>query len=244
MSDPVPVSPPPAADQASKFEDFVDIFVSPAKVFARRAAASPALPFVIVSALLIVLYFVNRNVLASIMDAEISRQMEAAMKKNPNVNADQLAASKAMGLKFAAFGAIVFVPISLLLLGVAAWIVGRVLGGKLAYGTALLIASFAWMPRVIEAILISVQGLLLDTSRMTSHFQLQLGPARLLDPATAPMWQLSLLGRVDLITLWVTVLLAIGLVYAGKVPRSKVVLAGVLMWVIGSLPAFWQALRG
>jgi hypothetical protein len=244
MSDPAAVSPPPATDQAGKFEDFVDIFFSPAKVFARRATASPALPFIIVSALLIVLYYVNRNAMASIMDAEITRQIEAATKANPNATADQLAAGKATALKFAAFGAVVFIPIVILVLAFVVWIVGRILGGKPSYGTALLITSFAWMPRVVENVLVTVQGLLLDTSRMTSHFQLQIGPARFLDPATAPMWQLNLLGRVDLITLWVTVLLAIGLVYAGKVARDKLVFAGVLMWVIGSLPAIYQALKG
>jgi hypothetical protein len=244
MSDPASVSPPPTTDQAGKFEDFVDIFFSPAKVFARRATASPALPFVIVTVLLIVLFWVNRNVMSSIMDAEISKQMEAAMKKNPSMTADQLAAGKAIGQKVAAFGAIVFVPIGLLLIALLTWIVGRVLGGKPSYGTALLITSFAWIPRVVENVLVSLQGLVLDTSRMTSHFQLQLGPARFLDPATASLLQLNLLGRVDLITLWVTVLFAIGLVYAGKVPRSKMVLAGVVMWVVGSLPAIYQGLKG
>jgi hypothetical protein len=50
-------------------------------------------------------------------------------------------------------------------------------------------------------------------------------------------------GRVDLITLWVTMLFAIGLVAAGKVPREKMVMAGVSMWVIGSLPALYGAWR-
>jgi hypothetical protein len=244
MSDPASVSPPPATEKASKIEDFLDIFFSPAKVFARRAGASPAFPYVVVCVVLIALYIVNRGVMSSIMDGEIAKGMEATAKANPNLTAEQLASGKAVGTKIAQYGAIIGIPVVLLLLALITWIVGKILGGTLSYGTALLITSFAWMPRVVENVLISVQGLLLDMSRMTSHYQVQLGPARLLDPATAPMWQLGLLGRVDLITLWVTVLLAIGLVYAGKVPRSKLVLAGILMWVIGSLPAFYQALKG
>jgi hypothetical protein len=66
----------------------------------------------------------------------------------------------------------------------------------------------------------------------------------LLDPATTSAGALQLAARVDVFTLWVTVLLAIGLVHAGNVPKSKGVLAGVLVFVIGSLPALFQFLKG
>ena len=244
MSSPAAPVSPPATDKAGQVEDFIDIFFAPAKVYARRAIASPMMPFVVVSVLLIALFFVNRNIMSNIMDAEMTKGMEAQMKANPSVTPEQMASGKAFGQKIAQFGAVVGVPVALLVLGLFTWIVGKVLGGTLSYGTALLIASFAWMPRAIDSILASVQGLVLDTTRMTSHYQLQLGPARFLDPAAAPVWQQSLLGRLDLITIWVTVLLAIGLVYAGKVPRSKMVAAGFFIWVLGSLPAIYQALKG
>jgi hypothetical protein len=244
MSDPAAVPSPPATDKAGAFEDFVDIFFSPAKVFARRAGASPAMPFFVVSILVVALYFVNRNVMSGIMEGEMAKGMAARLKANPSVTAEQLESGKAFGMKVAQFGAIIFIPCGLLVIGFITWLVGKILGGSLSYSTALLIASFAWMPRVVESVLASVQGLLLDTTRMTSHFQIQIGPARFLDPATAPAWQINLLGRVDLITIWVTVLLAIGLVHAGKVPRSKAVVAGVLVWLLGSLGAIYQAVTG
>jgi hypothetical protein len=242
MTDPAAAAPMPA--KSSLFEDFVDVFISPAKMFARRAGTSPALPYIIVCLLIIGLYFANRNAMSSIMDGEMAKGMEAAQKANPSMTPEQMASGRAIGQTVATFGAIIGVPVALLILGLIAWIVGKILGGTLSYGTALLISAFAWMPRVVESVINTVQGLVLDTTKMTSHYQLQLGPSRFLDPVTTPTWQLALLGRVDLITLWVTVLFAIGLVYAGKVDRGKIVLAGILMWVIGSLPAFWQALRG
>ena len=238
-------APTPPVEKAGLIEDFVDVLFAPAKVFARRAGTSPALPYIIVCLLIVGLYLVNRNIMSGIMAGEIQKAMDQAAKQNPQQFTPEVAA-RARGFMETTFavGAIVGIPIALLLLGMATWIVGKILRGTLSFGTALLISSFAWFPRAVEAVLNSVQGLLLDTGKMTSHFQIQLGPARFLDPAVAPAWQMGLLGRVDLITLWVTVLLAIGLVYAGKVPKGKMVLAGVVMWVVGSLPAIYQAFKG
>jgi hypothetical protein len=39
-----------------------------------------------------------------------------------------------------------------------------------------------------------------------------------------------------LITLWVTVLLAIGVYATGNITKARAVVFGVLIWVIGSLP--------
>jgi hypothetical protein len=54
---------------------------------------------------------------------------------------------------------------------------------------------------------------------------------------------LALLGRVDLFTIWVTVLLAIGLAVTGKIPRSKAAVAAVIVWLVGALPGVLQAAR-
>ena len=242
MTDPMP-APATAPDKASAIEDFVDIIFSPAKVFARRATSSPMLPFLVVFILLVAIFFVNRNVLAPIMESEMSKGMEVARKANPTMTDAQVETAKSVSKTFASLGAVIGVPIALLVLGLLAWIVARICGGTPSYGTALLISAFAWVPRVVEGIVNSIQGILLDTGKMTSHYQMQLGPARFLDPATTPAWQFGLLGRLDLITLWVTVLFAIGLVYAGKVPKKNLVLAGILMWVLGSVFPLWGALR-
>ena len=43
-------------------------------------------------------------------------------------------------------------------------------------------------------------------------------------------------------TIWVTVLLAIGLSVTGKVSRGNAAIAGMLVWILGSLPGLIQAL--
>jgi hypothetical protein len=54
---------------------------------------------------------------------------------------------------------------------------------------------------------------------------------------------IGLAGRVDVFTLWVTVLIVIGLMVVAKLPREKAVPAGLVVWVLGGLPAIWQLAR-
>jgi hypothetical protein len=97
------------------------------------------------------------------------------------------------------------------------------------------------MPRVIGAVIGGVQGLLMDPSKLTSQLSISLSPARFMDPdATNPVL-FQFLGRLDLITIWVTVLLAIGLYVTGKVSKERAVVFGILIWIIGSLPALQRA---
>jgi hypothetical protein len=55
---------------------------------------------------------------------------------------------------------------------------------------------------------------------------------------------LALASRVDLFTIWVTVLLAIGLHVVGKITRQQAGIVAGLTWVVGALPAVFGALRG
>jgi hypothetical protein len=44
-------------------------------------------------------------------------------------------------------------------------------------------------------------------------------------------------------TIWVTVLLAIGLYVVGKLSKQQAAIAAAIVWVIGALPAVFGALR-
>ena len=54
---------------------------------------------------------------------------------------------------------------------------------------------------------------------------------------------LAITGRLDVFTIWVTVLLAIGLAVTGRITRAQAAIAGVIMWVLGALPGILGALR-
>src|SRR4030095_10330137 len=70
---------PKKPEKASLLDDFMDIFYAPSAVFARRANANFWVPLLIVSVLLGVIFFANRDLIDPIMEAEFAR----AMAKNP-----------------------------------------------------------------------------------------------------------------------------------------------------------------
>jgi hypothetical protein len=99
------------------------------------------------------------------------------------------------------------------------------------------------VPRLVQGVVNAIQGLVLKADQLTALTQLSLSPARFLDPATTSPVTLQLLNRFDLFTIWVTVLLAIGLYVTGKVSKQKAVIGGVLFWIVGTIPALLGALR-
>jgi hypothetical protein len=240
MTDPTPAAP--AAPKAGLAEDFVDIFVSPREVFARRANSGFFAILLIVTVLIGGLFLINRGTLADIMDAETTRAMAEAMKSNPQMTDAQMAAGKKVAGYMTTVGVFVGIPITLMLIGLTAWLTVKALGAQISYTAATMIASYAYLPRVIEALTVSVQGLLLDTSVMTGRYQLTWSAARFLDPEMSP-GLLGLAGRVDLFTIWVTALIAIGLSAVAKLPRDKAIAAGAIVWALGAIPALWQFMK-
>ena len=73
--------------------------------------------------------------------------------------------------------------------------------------------------------------------------ELTVGLGALLDPDKTSPVLLALLTRVDVFTIWQTVLLAIGLQVTGKVSKTNSYIAAALVWLIGALPTVLGALR-
>ena len=71
--------------------------------------------------------------------------------------------------------------------------------------------------------------------------QINLGPARFLDQATTSAKLLALVGRIDPISIWCTVLVALGFAAAGKVEKGKAFAAAGTMWAIATLFAVASA---
>lgn len=84
----------------------------------------------------------------------------------------------------------------------------------------------------------------MDVSRMTSPFQLQVAASRFFDPASMSDGLYQLLGGLDLFSIWGTVLVAIGLMHAGKLDKTKATVTAVILFVCGLLPAIWAVANG
>ena len=237
-----PVTPP--VEQSNLLEDLIDIFVSPAKVFARRANSGFFVVMLILTALVGVLYIANQGAMQGIMDAEFGRQVETIMKQNPSMTSDQIEGMRGVMETSAKYAVIVFIPIIVLGLGLLNWLVGKLFGASLTYKSGAMIAAFAYMPRVLESVLVAVQGLVLDTASMRGRFDLSLGVGRFMDPDTTSIGLMGIVGRIDVFTIWITILIGIGISVVGKVPREKGMLAAAVIWVIGALPAVYQLVTG
>jgi hypothetical protein len=244
-STPAPESSPSsdASASASRWEDFIDIFYAPSQVFARRANSGFGVPMLVVTVLIGLIAVANSGVMQPVMDAEFARATEAAMRNDPRVTADMMAKTRGFGEAIAKYGAFVFIPVAIFLTGLCLWLAGKLVDAKERLSAAIMVASYAFLPRVLEGVLNGVQALVLDPSSLDGRFRLTLGVGRFLDPNTASPVLLALVGRLDVFTIWVTVLLAIGLSVTGGIPRSRAAIAAVLVWLLGALPALLGALR-
>lgn len=225
----------PTAEKSSLLEDFVDILFAPSKVFARRGSGGAWGPFFIVAIILIVLTIVNAGAMQGVMDAEFNRAMTQAMEQNPNLTEEQMSGMRGMMEMSMKWGAVVIIPIVLLVLSLFVWVVGKMFGSTLSFGGGVMVASFAYVPRVIDSMLVAIQALFLDTATFASRWQFSLGVGRFMDP-NGPQGMLNFLGRIDVFTIWVTVLIVLGLTHAGKVPKEKAIIGGVVIWILGALP--------
>ena len=221
----------------SRWDDYLDVFVSPSRLFERRSDGKfghAMLVFIIAAA---VLYFATRTAMQPIMDAEFERGMAA----NPNLTPEQMEA----GRKFAGIAGGIFVvvgtPILMLLLGGVIWIATRVVGKSVNYAQGATIATFAMFPRLVDSVVSAVQALLMDEASLNSRYKVSLGIGRFLNPDNGVL--LAFVGRLDVFTIWVTALIAIGIKVMTKATAGQAVAAAVLVWLVGALPMLLQALR-
>jgi hypothetical protein len=233
----------PAPAKAGLWEDFVDIFYAPSSVFARRSDGKFGLALLFLVIVGTVLFFVTKNAMSPIMDAEFTRQTAAAMRKNPSITAEQMAASRNF---FDMLGPVFFaviLTISVLGTGVILWLVGKLFDAKESVAAAIMIATYAEVPRIVQILTNAAQALIMSPEKLNAANSVGFNLARFMNPDTGPPVMIALGARVDLFTIWVTVLLAIGLHVVGKIPKQQAYIAAAITWVVGALPAIFGALR-
>jgi len=233
----------PAPSKASLWEDFVDIFYAPSSVFARRADGKFGLALLFLIVVGTILFFLTKNAMQPIMDAEFTRQSAAALRKNPNLTQDQLAQGRgffetiaplffAIGLTISVFGA-----------GLVLWLVGKLFDAKASVAAAIMIATYSEVPRIVQILVNAAQALFMSPDKLNGINSVGFNPARFMDPDQASAVAIALASRVDLFTIWVTVLLGIGIYVVGKVTKQQATIIAAIVWVVGALPAVLGALR-
>lgn len=217
------------------WEDFVDIFTSPSAVFSRRSGGQFGVALLLVTLIAGFLAVAGMQVLSPLFDAEFNRGMAAAMQKNPQLTMEQVEKTRSFARTTGTLGVVIIFPISMLIVGLVLKLAGALVDATLTVKAAIMVAVYAQAPRLVQQFLGIVQGFLMSPESLDSRYSIGASPARFLDVASTSPVLLALLERFDLFTLWVTVLLAIGLMVVGRIPGGKAALAAVLVWVLGAL---------
>jgi hypothetical protein len=213
-------------------------------VFARRRE-DPAFGGALLVLFLIslVLGVVFHSAFEPLLEADLRRGFQEALRQNPQLKPEMVEQSVAVGKKFFLVGVGGLALIIPMLLGFVVWLVGKVVDSKAGLAHGMMVATYAMFPRIIETVVNALQALLLPDESLKGQLSVKLGVGRFLNPDTSNPILLALLGRVDLFTFWVTTIIAIGIAVTGKVPKGRAALAGILVWVVGGLPALWGAVR-
>ncbi len=119
-----------------------------------------------------------------------------------------------------------------MLVGVALWATGKAFGAVQTAKQSLFIATISQVPTVIGMILGAIQAMLLPADKLNSQYSIGLSAARFMDPDTTNAGVLGLIGRIDLIGIWIIILMGIGLSVIGKIDRPKAWAAAAIAWVV------------
>ena len=233
-----------AAPRAAVWEDFIDIFYAPSAVFRRRENGNFFIPLAIITIVCGVLFYLNTGTLQPMFDAEFDRQMSMAMRQNPNIPPEAVERMRGFTMRIQQVAMFVFIPLAIFGVGITTWLVGKLFDAKQTFRAALVVGAYSYAPRILDSALHGLQGLLLDPAEIDGRFRLSLGVGRFLDPDMVSPLLLAVVGRIDLITIWITVLIAIGLAVTGRIPLRKAAIAAAIVWFVGGLPLILPALRG
>ncbi len=229
--------------RAGLWEDFVDIFYAPSSVFARRSDGKFGMPLLLLVLVGAVLAFLTKNATQPIMDAEFARQSAAAMRRNPSLTAEQMAGGRGFFEMMAPLIFALFLTISIFGTGLVLWGVGKLFDAKESVAAAIMIATYAEVPRLVQILTNAAQGLVMSPEKLNSINAVGFSLARFMDPDNASQGLIALAARVDLFTIWITVLLAIGLHVVGRIPKQQAAIVAAITWAVGALPAVFGALR-
>jgi hypothetical protein len=234
----------PAAAKAGLWEDFVDIFYAPSSVFARRADGKWGLPLLLLVVAGTILFFLTKNALAPIMDAEFARGSAKAMAQNPNVTAEQIAQGRGLFETFAPVLFAIGLAVSVVGTGIVLWLVGKLFDAKESVAAAIMVATYSEIPRLVQILVNAAQALFMSPEKLNAANSVSFNLARFMDPDKTSAVMIALGSRIDLFTIWVTVLLAIGIHVVGRIPKQQAAIVAGITWVVGALPAVLGALRG
>ncbi len=137
---------------SSLFEDIVEIFVSPAQVFARRKGRGFWLALLIYTVIIAALAIGTKPLMQPVYDAVWQQSSAQITKQNPQITPEQLQKGRAFQDKFAVVGAVIVTPIMVLLTGLILWIVGKLFDADEPLSDAMVVSTFSFFPKILRSL--------------------------------------------------------------------------------------------
>ena len=243
-----PIESPPSATpprtRAALWEDFIDILYAPSQVFDRRRDGRFGLAWLIGFALLVGLVLSIRPLLQPYFEGLASMQIDMMRRSGQKIPEEMLTKIASGTERFGFVGLPMAMFFFWLLTGCALWLVAKFFDARPSFSQAMMISTYANIPRwILGVVTTAVIALLSSPDRLrASAASIYLSPAVLVSQDTQPI-AFALLSRIEPFTLWVTVLLGIGLSVVCRIPRSRAFAAAAALWVIGTIFALLSVLR-
>lgn len=215
----------------------IGVFFEPKKTFAdvaERPRWVVPLLISIVSAL-ILLYLFNTHVgwepyLRRLMENNPRIQQLSPEQREQTFNV-QLRLVPA----FAYVGVIVGAPVTLLVVAlIAMGIIRGLLGVPIRFAQSFAVMAYAWLPRVIFTALSIVVMFLKPPDQFDIQNSFASNPGAFMDPQKSSRFLYSLASALDVFTIWVMLLMAVGLKAAGgkRLSFGGALFAVVLPWAV------------
>ena len=234
-------TPVPAQAKASIWEDFLDIFYEPSRVFERRQDGKFGAALILLWIIGAVLTYAWFRALEPAIMGEVERGMARAAEQNPNLTPEQMAQGRGFAGIMMMITFFLAIPLVALVTGLVLWLVGKLFDSEAKLGQALMVSTYAQIPRfLLGGLLLAIQGFVMDLSNADRLYEVTFSAARFAPEGTSEL-VLAILGRVEVFTIWATILLGIGLHVVGKIPKSKAMIAAFIVWLLGTLPTLMQA---
>lgn len=235
------LSAAPAAPLPSAWEDCIDVFYAPGDVFARRRDGRFALALLVLTVLMTFFFFLSQRTLAPIFDAQFADAMARAAEGGSQWGRDRMEWLRVVSDRIGLLSFGIGLPIGAFVLAVLVLAVARLSEIRLTPGHAVVAAILSQYPRLIEQALNVAQGIVLPPEQLTSFYSVSLSLARVLEHTGAHPLALAFAARVDVFTLWATVLMVIALRrLAGATLQNACFAAGIL-WLLGVIPVLLRA---
>jgi len=132
-------------------------------------------------------------------------------------------------------GAVVGTPLTLAFMAlIAMGIIRGLLGAPIRYGQAFAVMAYAWLPRVIFTGLSIAVMFLKNPDDFDIQNSFASNPGAFMDPQKTSRFIYSIAGSLDLFTIWVMLLMAVGLKAAGgkRLSFGGALFSVALPWVV------------